>query len=492
MSAVTNYTESELYEAYLEDDLMVFLEEAFAIIEPGRQLMQSWHLEHLAWLLGEVASGRERRVIVAVPPRSLKSILIAVVFPAFLLGRDPGLKIIVASNTRELARKHAADFRRLTQSPIYKRIFPRYVLSPAGDRVFEQKTTLNGHRIGTSVGATITGQGADMIIIDDPNRAKDIYSEAHRNKVNAYYDQELFTRLNDKKRGQIIVVMQRLHQDDLVGHILERGTWTVSQIPVKATEPKSFRMGRRADQLFHRSTGDILLPGIYDEDVLNDIRVTTGSINFEAQYQQNPTPADGQVIKRSWLHYFDKRPDEFEFVMVSWDLASTIAEDSDYSVGTVWGRIDRDFYLLDVLRDRWESPDLRRLIEDTHFRYNAHATVIEKAGIGDAVGAEMRRQSRIRPILIPVTKDKQARLIAHAPKFEAGQVWIPSEASWLGNYVGELLAFPSGRNDDQVDSTSQALAYLTRHMPRAEKAPTQSRPNPTRPRGTPRSPPRER
>lgn len=489
MAILDAFSDTELYEALLERDLLVFLEEAFAIIEPGRTLIPSWHLEHLSWLLGEVAAGRERRVIVTVPPRTLKSILISVVFPAFILGRDPTLKIIVASNTKELARKHAQDFRRLTQSPLYKRIFPRYQLAHAGDRVLEQKTTQNGHRIATSVGATITGQGADLIIIDDPNRAKDIYSEAHRNKVKAYYDQELFTRLNDKKRGQIIVVMQRLHQDDLVGHILERGDWTVSRIPVKAIEPEAYRLGPHPAQVFPRPAQDILLPDIYDQEVLDDIRATTGSINFEAQYQQNPTPADGQIIKRRWLRYYDEIPERFDFIVASWDLASTIEEQSDFSVGTVWGRLDRQFYLLDVRRDRWESPDLRRLIEKTELEHGAHATVIEKAGIGDAIGAEMFRQSRIRPILIRPDGDKQSRLIAQAPKFEAGQVLLPREASWLGSYVGELLAFPGGRNDDQVDSTSQALKYMTNRMPRTPVArrPRHGRPDPPRPKGRLRS-----
>ena len=202
--------------------------------------------------------------------------------------------------------------------------------------------------------------------------------------------------------------------------------------------------------------------------MLEDIRATTGSINFEAQYQQNPTPSDGQIIKRRWLRYYDGAPEQFDFIVASWDLASTIEEHSDYSVGTVWGRLDRQVYLLDVLHGRWEAPDLRRLIEKAELDYSCHANIIEKAGIGDAIGAEMFRQSRIRPILIRPYSDKQSRLIAQAPKFEAGQVLLPREASWLGSYVGELLAFPGGRNDDQVDSTSQALRYLTGKMPRTE------------------------
>ena len=142
-------------------------------------------------MLDQVTEGRNRRLIINVPPRSLKSILISVIYVAFLMGNDPSLRIIVSSHNLELARKLASDFRRLTDSALFRRLFPRFQLADDGDRLLEQKTTQNGHRIATSVGATITGYGADLIIVDDPNRAKDIYSEAHRLKVNSYFDQEL-------------------------------------------------------------------------------------------------------------------------------------------------------------------------------------------------------------------------------------------------------------------------------------------------------------
>jgi predicted phage terminase large subunit-like protein len=483
--SASSYTQNIL-DAACAEDFLLFAHEAFTEIEPGKTLVESWHNHHLAWLLGEVAAGRERRVIINIPPRALKSLLVSVIFVAFLLGRNPTLKVIVASHTAELARTHAANFRRLIDSELFRRVFPTFQLAPDGDRLFTQKTTANGYRKATSVGATITGHGADLIILDDPNRAKDISSVTHRAKVNAYYDQELFTRLNDKSRGQVLVVMQRLHEDDLTGHLLARGKWTHTVIPARATEDLAFRVGPDDDDVFVRPAGDILLPTFNNEDTLEDLRATLGSLSFEAQYQQNPVPLDGAVIKRAWLRYYERPPDDFDFILCSWDLASTIEEESDYSVGTVWGRKGREFYLLDVIRGRYEAPDLRRKIEQTHIDWRAHATIIEKAGIGDAIGAEMRRQSRIRPLLIKVRVDKQSRLIAESPKFEAGQVLLPRDAGWLGEYVVELLAFPAGRNDDQVDSTSQALRYLTGKMmqsPKVQLDQSGQRPSPVRPPG---------
>ncbi len=483
MSSSAAAQEWELLDALAAEDLRLFAELAFPLIEPGKVLTPSWHIDHIAWLLGEVVEGRERRVVVNVPPRSLKSILISVIFVAFVLGNDPSQKVIVSSHNQELARKLASDFRRLVQSDLYKRVFPGFRLAPDGDRLFEQKTTLNGHRIATSVGATITGHGADIIIVDDPNRAKDVYSEAHRLKVNTYFDQELSSRLNDKQRGKIIVVMQRLHEADLTGHLLARGgRWTHSAIQARAEECRSYRVGYAAGAVVSRDIGDILLPEMNSEESLEDVRATTGSTNFQAQYQQNPTPSDGLIIKREWLRFCDRLPDDFDFVLVSWDTASTIEEDADFSAGSVWGLRQQHFYLLEVVRGRYEAPELRQLIEATHERYQADVTLVERAGIGHALGAEMRRQSRIRPILPSVTTDKTARLIAQSPKFEAQQVILPREAPWLGPYLNELLAFPASKYDDQVDSTSQALKYLTTKLPPPVRASKPAR-QPMRPRG---------
>ena len=462
MASLRRATEQQVLDAIAVEDLRLFAELAFPIIEPGKALTPSWHIDHQIWLLDKITDGHNRRLIINVPPRSLKSILVSVIYVAFLMGNDPSLKVIVSSHNQELARKLASDFRRVTASAFFTRLFPRFELAGDGDRLMEQKTTQNGHRIATSVGATITGHGADLIIVDDPNRAKDIYSEAHRLKVKSYFDQELSSRLNDKQRGRIIVVMQRLHEDDLTGHLLSRGpTWSHAKIQAIAEEGGLFRIGYRPEDVFIRQTGDILLPDVNNLESLEDVRATTGSINFQAQYQQNPSPADGVVIKREWLRYCDKLPEEFDFVVVSWDTASTIELSSDYSVGTVWGLRDQHFYLIDVVRGRVEAPELRRLIEATHFRHGAHQTLIERAGIGHAIGSEMRRQSRIRPLLPSVTTNKTARLLAQSPKFESSQVILPRDAPWLGLYLNELLAFPNARNDDQVDSTSQALKYLT-------------------------------
>ena len=458
--------------ALLRTDVLSFLQPSLETIEPSERFIPSWHLQTMAYHLKRVELGLERRLIFNLPPRSLKTVTVSVAFVAFMLGRNPSLKIIVVSATQELARKHAANFRRLVSARWYRILFPAFELARDGDRLIEQKTTKNGYRYATSIGAGITGQGADIIIIDDPNKAQEIHSEPRRRAVNEFYGSTLYSRLTNKTTGVVILVQQRLHSDDLTGHLLGKSAWTHVAIPAIAIEDATYPLSDRNGHVLVRKAGDILQPERNSSEVMEEARAILGSLNFEAQYQQNPTPRDGHVIKRQWLRFYDQVPTDLDFTLVSWDTASSLGENADYSVGTVWGRKRQDFYLIDLIRGRFEPSRLRRLIERTEFDYKANVTLVEKTELGGALGSEMRFDSSIRPILITPRFDKISRLEAQAPKFEAGQVLLPREASWLGIYLDELLGFPHSAHDDQVDSTSQALYYFARHMARTPKAST--------------------
>jgi predicted phage terminase large subunit-like protein len=454
--------------ALLRTDFQSFLAMALETIEPAERFVPSWHLLTVQHYLERAEAGKERRIIFNLPPRSLKSVTISVAWVAFLLARDPSLKIIVVSNTEELARRHATSFRRLVNAPWYRAIAPKFELAAAGDRIEEQRTTLNGYRYAASVNSSITGQGADIIIIDDPNKAQDVSSEVKRNTVNEYYSGTLYSRLTNKAEGVIVLVQQRLHANDLSGFLLEAGGWTHVCVPIRA--PRDARYPISGTRSYHRRAGEILQPERNTIEVIEEVRGTMGSFNFEAQYQQNPVPPDGQIIKKAWLRYSDTRPDEFDFKLVSWDTASTVSQTADYSVGTVWGRKARQFYLIDVVRERLEPALLSRRIEQMDLEHEADATIIEDTELGRAFVSEMRHSTSIRPILFKTRGiDKDSRLEAQAPKFEAGQVVLPQHAPWLGTFVSELLAFPSVAHNDQVDSVSQALSYLSRHMERVPR-----------------------
>jgi predicted phage terminase large subunit-like protein len=469
-----------LLHALLRQDLPSFIAKCLATLEPGTRYRENWHVRHIAFHLDRVARGQCRRLILNIPPRHLKSICVTVAFTAWRLGHDPGLKVMAVSYAHDLTRKHALDFRTVVESEWYRQVFPQLRIEPRRNRDIELVTTAQGSRFATSVGGSVLGRGADLIVIDDPIKALDALSEAERRRVREFYDNTLYTRLNDKTTGAIVIVMQRLHADDLVGHVLAKEDWEVVTISAIETEDRAYRLGPEPGDVYRRRAGEVLHAEREPAAVLEQLRRTLGSLNFSAQYQQNPLPQEGNLIRREWIRYYEAVPRPLDLTVVSWDTASTLAETSDWSVGTVWGLRGSDIYLLDVVRGRFEVPELRRRIEAVHREHGADATLIEDTDIGRAIGQELRRAGPLRPLLPRPRFDKTARLLAQSPKFEAGQVLLPREAPWLAEYLEELLGFPNARHDDQVDSTSQALRWLSDKIARGTPP---VRPNPTRPPG---------
>lgn len=464
-------------QALLRSNFPSFIRKCFETLEPGRTWLDGWHVRHIAWQLQRVASGENRRLIINIPPRYAKSMVTSIAWTAFLLGHDPSLRIMCISHTTELARAHAIAFRKIVEAPWYQELFPELQAARRRSRDLEFLTTRGGYRIALSMTGSILGRGADIIIIDDPMRGEAAYSEAERRRVKEVFDGTISTRLNDKEKGAIVLVMQRLHADDLVAHVMEQESWEVVSIPAVATAPAAFRLGNLQADIYHRAEGELLQPEREGRQSLETMRRRLGTLGFSAQYQQEPVPQDGSVIRRDWIRYYDTPPATFDLVITSWDTASTLEENSDWSVGTAWGLHDGHFYLLDLVRGRFAVPDLRRQIMQLHERHAAATTIIEKTALGHAIVQELRTGRRIRPILKEPRYDKQSRMLAQSPKFEAGQVLLPREAPWLAPYLSELLEFPRGRHDDQVDSTSQALKYLGERLAAMD---------PIRPAGTPR------
>ena len=463
--------------AAVRQDLPSFIAKCFATLEPGGSYQQNWHILHIAHQLTRVSDGELKRLIVNIPPRHLKSICVTVAYTAWVMGHDPSRRIIALSYSSELAEELARQFRTVVESDWYRAAFPNFQINRAtrGEII----TTMHGSRYACGLDGSILGRGADLIVIDDPQKVQAAFSESERRKANACYDNTISTRLNDKRDGAIVLVMQRLHEDDLVGHVLAREEWEVSTIPAIAEQDHTYCIGPEPDDLHHRRAGELIQPERQDEAILTAQQRLLGSMGFAAQYQQNPMPADGNAIRREWLRYYETVP-PLDLMMASWDTASTLNADSDWSVGTVWGLKGSDVYLLDVVRGRYEVPDLRRLITTTTQRYRTQATLIEDTELGRALTQEMRRHGPVRPILWRVQLEKQARLLAQAPMLEAGQVLLPREAPWLATFLAELLAFPNVKHDDQVDSTSQALNWLSLKI--AIGVPRR-RPNPPRPQG---------
>lgn len=326
----------------------------------------------------------------------------------------------------------------------------------------EAVTTRGGGRVALSVGGSITGRGADFIIIDDPLKAEDGASETERARVIRWYDGTLSTRLNDKERGVIVLVMQRLHQEDLAGFVLEHGGWHELSLPAIAVVDQEVPVG--PDELYYRTIGSILHPERESRETLERIKAEIGSLQFSAQYQQSPVPPEGNLIRRGWLKTYDTAPSRGSGVRIvqSWDIATTTDERNDWSVCTTWAIKKKDFYLLDVWRSRVEFPALRRKVIDHAVSHQAQTVLIEKAGPGLQLVQDLRDDATPgfpRPIGRKPEGDKLVRMEAQTPRIEAGHVLLPKEAPWLAEFLEELLAFPRGRHDDQVDSLSQFLKW---------------------------------
>ena len=282
------------YAALLRQDFYGFIQRSFYVLNPETPFLGNWHLEKMAGMLEACRAGTCRRLIINVPPRSLKSIAASVALPASILGHSPSARIICASYGQDLADKHARDTRIVMADPFYQEIFPGTRIAMRNRSTADFTTTVRGGRMATSVGGVLTGRGADFLIIDDPLKPDEAVSDVRRQAANDWYDNSLLSRLDSKRTGVIIIIMQRLHLDDLVGHVLEQGGWTVLNLPAIAIDDEVHRIATPFGDYTHkRRAGEALHPQHEPLESLHDTRRRIGEYNFAGQYQQDPVPLGG-------------------------------------------------------------------------------------------------------------------------------------------------------------------------------------------------------
>ena len=266
----------------LRRELVAFVRRTFETVVPGEELHLNWHIRAMAHVLERVRRGKIKRLIITVPPRHLKSITASVAFPAFVLGHDPTKKFVCLSYSGDLAVKHAADFRAVVNASWYRRIFPAMRISSEKNTEFETVTTRRGGRLATSVGGTLTGRGGNIFILDDPMNPKQAMSESSRKSAVQWFQNTLLSRLNLKGEDVIIVVMQRLHVDDLVGVLLEQGGWHHLNLPAIADGPEVVPIGH--GKVHRREVDDVLDPVREPRHVLEELKARMGLMDFSAQY----------------------------------------------------------------------------------------------------------------------------------------------------------------------------------------------------------------
>jgi predicted phage terminase large subunit-like protein len=450
------HIEQECHDAILRTHFESFLRRCLMTLNPGSPYLPNWHITAIAYQLERIRRGEITRLIINMPPRHLKSLTVSVAFPAYLLGLEPWHRIFAISYGIELSSKHASDFRSIVESAWFRRAFNTRIARSLEDEVW---TTARGFRKATSVYGTLTGLGGDIFIIDDPQKPVDAQSDIQRNRLNQWVSNTLMSRLDSKKKGVIIVVMQRVHLNDLSGYLMESGGWTVLSLPAIAEQDERIAIG---DNEFHvRRAGEALHPALESLETLKKLQRQIG-FEFAAQYQQSPVPPGGAMIRREWLRYYDKPPERTyaTIVIQSWDTASKDGAQNDWSVCTTWMLVDKCYYLLDLTRGRYEYPTLKATAIALAKEYRPNYVLIEDASTGTALAQEFRSiylDGAVR--LVPIHRDKIGRLYVNQAKFEAGLVLFPKGAPLLPELEAELLVFPQGKSDDQVDSISQALSF---------------------------------
>jgi len=455
----------EEYRVLLRNDLTSFIERSFYELNPQANFVPGEYIELLAATLERCRTGKTKRLIINLPPRTLKSHAASVAFPAWLLGHDPSTQIICASYGQDLSEKHARDCRTLMSSAFYRGVFPRTVLSPEKLSVNDFLTTAQGSRMSTSVGGVLTGRGADIIILDDILKSDDALSETRRKAANEWYFSTLLSRLNSKEHGIIIIVMQRLHQDDLVGDVTDREPWEILSLPAIAIDDENYPyLGLFGQRSFTRKAGEALHPERDSVETYQKIRESVGEYKFQSQYQQSPMSREGGIVKRDWLKYYEpgKFPSDFEWTVQSWDTACKTGDSNDFSVCTTWKLVGMQYFLIDVFRKRLTYPELKRCAIELFRKYRPIEVVIEDQASGTALIQELEEGGiycieRYKPA---PGSDKFSRFAAQSIKFENGKVFLPKDAPWLEEYIREITGFPGTKHDDQVDSTSQALESL--------------------------------
>jgi predicted phage terminase large subunit-like protein len=423
------------------------------VMWPG--FIHGQHHALMAKKFEEIAEGKIKRLIINMPPRHTKSEFASYLLPAWYLGRFPDRKIIQCSNTSELAVGFGRKVRNLVDGDTYAKVFPNVSLRHDSKAAGRWATNANGDYFAIGVGGTVTGKGADLLIIDDPHSEQEAALASGNpevyDKVFEWYESGPRQRL--QPGGAIVIVMTRWGKRDLTGRVLQSmvekdgDEWEIISLPAIKKNEKP------------------LWPEFWSFEELEKLRNVLPISKWSAQYQQNPTSEEGAIVKREWWQIWDKeRPPPCKFIIQSWDTAFTKNERSDYSACTTWGVFDMNenpddvhIILLDALKERLEFPELKQRALQMYHEFSPDAFIVEAKASGAPLIYELRSMGIPVQEFTPVRgNDKISRINAVADLFASGKIWCPP-TRWAEEVMEEMAAFPNSDHDDLVDSTTQAL-----------------------------------
>lgn len=455
-----------------------FIRQGWRNADPS-DYVHGWHIDAICDHLQAVTQGHIRRLIINIPPRHMKSLAVSVFWPAWSWIDKPELRFLFASYAQSLSMRDSVKCRRIIESPWYQQRWgDRFQLTGDQNTKSRFDTTKNGYRLATSVDGSLTGEGGDIIVVDDPHNVRESESEATRGAVLSWWDEAMSTRLNDPKTGAYVIVMQRVHEKDLVGHILAREhDWehlclparyetnhprlTPVEVALKAHPEITLRGDPRTRD------GELLWPERFGETEMRRMELTLGTYGSAGQLQQRPAPRGGGMFKREWFEFVDAVPIEAQRVRY-WDKAGT-EDGGDYTVGTL---VARDFngitYIEDVVRGQWSAHNrniiIRQTAEADRLKYPTSPPTIlleQEGGSGGKESAEIsiRELAGYAVYAEHPTGSKEVRAEPFAAQCEAGNVKI-KRAPWNEEFLRELEVFPNGTHDDQVDTSAGGFNKL--------------------------------
>lgn len=446
------------------DDLRVYTRLMWPVIEPKEKFVWGWHIDAIAEHLMAVSRGEIRNLIISVPPRHMKSIEVGVMWPSWDWLKNPAKRWIYGAYAKSLSVRDSIKCRNVIQSWLYQETFkPTWQLSDDQNQKLRFNNTATGYRIATSVDGTGTGEGGDVIVVDDPMKATDAESETMRENVINWWDQEMSTRGNNPETAARVIIMQRLHSKDLAGHCAQQGGYDILRLPAEYDDKKTITSIGWEDP--RRTKGELLWPQRFTKEALEPLKKKLGSRGTAAQLQQDPKASEDGLFKRKWWKFYKQPPARGQFLRVFqfWDSAQKPGISNDNSVCATWGQTTSGFYLLDLWKGKVEYPQLIITAKLLFNKWTPNAIVVEDKGSGISLIQDLRQNTTI-PVLAydPGQRDKQVRAAAATPAVESGNCFLPEDHPEIEDFIREHEQFPDGDHDDQVDTTSQMVEYFSR------------------------------
>lgn len=467
--------------------LYEFVKQSWHVVEPGVPFIASWHIESICEHLEAITAGELRKLLVNIPPRHSKSTIVSVMFPMWEWIVRPEEKFLCASYSGTLSIRDNLKARRLVQSPWYQERWG-HMFALAGDQNAKQRFENNktGYRLATSVGGTATGEGGSRLILDDPHSAQEAQSDVIRDSALEWFDVVWSTRLNDPKRDAMITIMQRLHEKDISGHILEDiGGWEHLMIPAE------WDGVTRKTSLGHydprSKKGELICPERFGEKEVTELKQLLGAYGTAGQLQQDPQPAEGGILKTKYINLWpaSKPLPQFEYILQSYDCAFTEKTSGDPTACSVYAIFthngERHVMLIDAWDEHLSYPELRtRAIREWQTEYGGTTVkdglrtarrpdrvLIEAKASGQSLLQDLRL-ARVPAIgYNPGNADKVSRAHQAAPTLELGYVWVPESGknpghavTWAAAFMKQLEKFPVAEHDDYVDTFTQAIIYM--------------------------------